>query len=68
MSSFPWVTLGTEKAHKFHLSFGILAEATSTLIKQFSIVYFLNLCYIFITYEWLKSNEKREKSSGSNVL
>ena len=41
----------------------ILAEATSTLIKIFSIVIFLNLYYTFITYDGPKSNEQRAKGN-----
>ena len=36
---------------------GILAEATSTLIKTFFIVFFLNLCYTFRTYDGRNNNE-----------
>ena len=38
---------------------GHLTEASSTLIKTFSIVFFLNLYH---TYDWRKSNEQRTKS------
>ena len=41
----------------------ILAEATSALIKKFSIVFFPNLHYTFITYNGRKSNEQRTKSN-----
>ena len=41
--------------------FEILAEATSTLINKFSIVFFLNLYYTFITYNGRKSNEQQAK-------
>ena len=36
---------------------GILAKATSTLIKTYFAVFFLNLCYTVITCDELKSNE-----------
>ena len=39
---------------------GHLTEARSTLIKTFSIVFFLNLYH---TYDWRKSNEQRTKSN-----
>ena len=39
---------------------GHLTEARSTLIKTFSIVFFLNLHH---TYDWQKSNEQRTKST-----
>ena len=42
---------------------GILAEVSSTLIKTFSIVFFLNLYYAFITYDGRKSNEQRAKAN-----
>ena len=42
---------------------GILDEATSTLIKTFSIVIFLNLYYTFRTYDGQKSNEQQVKSN-----
>ena len=41
----------------------ILAEATSRLIKTFSIVFFLNLYYTFITCNGRKSSEQRAKSN-----
>ena len=42
-----------------HLCPRILAEATSTLIQTFFIVFFLN----FITYDGRKNNEQRAKSN-----
>ena len=42
---------------------GILAEATSTLIKTFFIVLFLTLYYTFITYDGRTSNEQRAKNN-----
>ena len=36
--------------------FEILTEATNTLTEAFSIVFFLNLYYTFITYDGPKSN------------
>ena len=36
-----------------------------TLIKTFSIMFFLSLYYTFITYDGRKSNEQRAKSSAS---
>ena len=42
-----------------HLCPRILAEATSTLIQTFFIVFFLN----FITYDGRKYNEQRAKSN-----
>ena len=41
----------------------ILAEATSTLVKTFCIVFFLNLYYAFITYDGRKCSEQRAKSN-----
>ena len=41
----------------------ILAEATSRLIKTFSIVFFLNLYYTFITCNGRNSSELRAKSN-----
>ena len=46
---------------------GILAEATSTLIKTFSTVFFLNLHYTFITYDGRKSNKQRVKSNAQSA-
>ena len=46
---------------------GILAEATSTLIKTFSTVFFLNLHYTFITYDGRKSNKQRAKSNAQSA-
>ena len=46
---------------------GILAEATSTLIKTFSSVFFLNLHYTFITYDGRKSNKQRAKSNAQSA-
>ena len=40
----------------------ISAEATSTLINTFFIVFFLNLYYTFIVYDGRKSNRQRTKS------
>ena len=46
---------------------GILAEAPSTLIKTFSIVFFLNLYYVFMTdektYDGRKNNEQRANTN-----
>ena len=41
----------------------ILTEATSALVKAFSIVLFLSLYYTFITHDGRKSNEQRAKSN-----
>ena len=41
----------------------ILTEATSALVKTFSIVLFLSLYYTFITHDGRKSNEQRAKSN-----
>ena len=40
----------------------INTKATSTLIKTFFIVFFLNLYYTLITYGGRKSNEQQAKS------
>ena len=46
---------------------GILAEVPSTLIKTFSIVFFLNLYYAFMTdeksYDGRKNNEQRANTN-----
>ena len=41
----------------------ILSEAKSKLTKTFSVVFFLNLHYTFLTYDGPKSNEQRTKSN-----
>ena len=45
----------------------ILAEATSTLIQTFSIVFFLYLYYTYITYGKRKSNKQRAKGNKKRV-
>ena len=45
----------------------ILAEATITLVKTFSIVFFLNFYYTFITYDGPKGNEQRAESNDQRV-
>ena len=42
---------------------GMLSEARSKLIEIFSIVFFLNLYYTFITYDEPKSNKQPVKSN-----
>ena len=44
-----------------HSGSEILAEATYTPVKTFSIAFFLNLYYTFITHDGRKSNQQREK-------
>ena len=41
----------------------ILAEASNTLIKIFSVMFILNIYYTFVTYDERKSNEQRAKSN-----
>ena len=43
--------------------FAFLVETTSTLMKIFSIMFFPNLYYTFITCDKRKSNERRAKSN-----
>ena len=43
--------------------FPFLAETTRTLMKIFSIMFFFNLYYTFITYDKRKKNERRAKSN-----
>ena len=38
-----------------------------TLIKTFSVMFFLRLYYTFITYDGRKSNEQRAKSNEQKV-
>ena len=44
-----------------HSGSEILAETTNTPVKTFSIAFFLNLYYTFITHDGRKSNQQREK-------
>ena len=57
-----WLIAGQLDGDMLHSRSGISAEATSTLINTFFIVFFLNLYYTFIVYDGRKSNQQRTKS------
>ena len=46
---------------------GILAKATRTLVKTFSIVFFLSLHYTFVTDDEEESNKQQVKSKNQKV-
>ena len=46
---------------------GILAKATRTLVKTFSIVFFLSLHYTFVTDDEQESNKQQVKNKKQQV-